>query len=249
MSEKGFEILFNRFALNKFNLGELVLYAPTSYEEFTNGYDTKITGLETFREIILQFKSAAINKKGDLFTAQITKHQHEILNKYDSDTAYYILPTFESIKELNKIQASLKSSNDFLKYCICIDASKLPEQVDFIQYRKPDSHKESPLIKYKIPEDGKVKKAKHNIKGNAWCRGSTLLDKFKSNSNGTVFSTSGSGTTPRTAYGTSASGAVFDTSASLIRKLPNLDQLGNSDQQGRKGFTPVQLRKIPDYSG
>ena len=98
VSEKGFEILFNRFALSSFKLGELVLYAPTSNEEFTNGYDTKITGLETFREIILQFKSANINKKGDLFTAQITEHQHKILNKYGNDTAYYILPTFETLK-------------------------------------------------------------------------------------------------------------------------------------------------------
>jgi hypothetical protein len=189
VSEKTFEILFNKFLLQSFNLGELVLYAPTSYEEFTNGYDTKITGLGSFREIILQFKSPTINKKGDLFTVDITKHQHEVLKDYDNDTAYYVIPTFRSIKELNEIQASIKNATDFLKHCICIDVSSLPEQVDFIHYNKPESHKESPLIKYKTPKDGTAKKAKHSIKGKAWMRGSTLAERFKSNSVGSVVDT------------------------------------------------------------
>jgi hypothetical protein len=41
------------------------------------------------------------------------------------------------------------------------------------------SHRESPLIKFKIPPDGSTRTANHEIKGDGWLRGSTLLTKFR----------------------------------------------------------------------
>jgi hypothetical protein len=39
MSEKAAEILFNRYMLQSFGLGGAQLFAPSSIEEFKNGYD------------------------------------------------------------------------------------------------------------------------------------------------------------------------------------------------------------------
>lgn len=43
-NEKTTEILFNRYFLQSFRLGEVVLYAPSSREEYEKGYDARLTG-------------------------------------------------------------------------------------------------------------------------------------------------------------------------------------------------------------
>ncbi|MFT3879956.1 MAG: hypothetical protein QM703_09895 [Gemmatales bacterium] len=179
ISEKTAEILFNRYLLQSFPLGGVELFAPTSFEEYKNGYDAKFYGTSSFREIYLQFKSPTYSASKARFTISPTTHQHLRLKDYPPRTAFYVAPMITSMAELNAIQASLKSSLDFLKYFICIDANNLPNVVSFLQYEQPTSHRESPRIRYKIPDDGGIRTAQHPIGVEDWLRGNQLQDKFK----------------------------------------------------------------------
>mgnify|MGYP006288662913 CR=1 FL=1 len=65
ISEKTAGILFSRFIMQAFLLGEVSLFAPTSAEEFKNGYGTALRGGNNSRELCLQFKSPRYSKKRD----------------------------------------------------------------------------------------------------------------------------------------------------------------------------------------
>ena len=112
VSEKTAEILFNRSFLHAFPLGSLELYAPSSVEEFHNGYDAKVVGRSTFSEIYLQFKSPTYSDKRDQFTIQLTPHQHRLLKAYPPLSAYYVAPMFLSLHDLNKAQGNLKTVSE-----------------------------------------------------------------------------------------------------------------------------------------
>lgn len=185
VSEKAAEILFNRSLLQAFQLGKVQLFAPTSHEEFENGYDAKVVGFTPIRELYLQFKSPTYSN--NRFTIKTTRHQHLRLQRYKSQSAYYVAPMFESLSELNEAQASMKTAADFLKHFICIEVSALEHDVDFFQYIKPASHQKSPLVKYKCARDGKIRIARHDISGDGWLRGSTLLANFRKRAIGACY--------------------------------------------------------------
>lgn len=154
-SEKTAEILFNRFFLQAFPLGGVQLFAPSSIEELKMGYDTKIARCSSLRELYLQFKAPLYSESRSRFTISPTQHQHRLLRKlYPPHAAYYVAPMFRSLTELNKAQEFVKTAADFLKNFICIEIATLPPQVDFFHYIQPSSHRESPLVKFKIPDDG-----------------------------------------------------------------------------------------------
>jgi hypothetical protein len=179
-SEKTAEILFNRFLLQAFPLGGVQLFAPSSIDECKKGYDTKVTGFLSFRELCLQFKAPLYSESRDRFTISPTPHQHRLLQKlYPSRAAYYVAPMFRSLAELNSAQAAVKTVADFLKNFVCIEIAALPPEVDFFHYIQPSGHRESPLVKFKTPNDGQTRTASHPVNGDGWLRGSTLLAKFK----------------------------------------------------------------------
>lgn len=60
ISEKALEILFNRFLLQCFPLGAVQLFAPTTVEEFRSGYDSRVVGFSSLRELYLQFKAPSL---------------------------------------------------------------------------------------------------------------------------------------------------------------------------------------------
>jgi hypothetical protein len=179
-SEKTAEILFNRFLLQAFPLGGVQLFAPSSNDERKKGYDTQVTGFSSFLELCLQFKAPLYSESRARFTISLTPHQHKVLQKDDPPlAAYYVAPMFRSLAELNSAQAAVKTVTDFLKNFVCIEIKPLPPEVDFIQYIHPSSHRESPLVKFKTPNDGQTRTASHPVSGDGWLRGSTLLTKFK----------------------------------------------------------------------
>lgn len=179
-SEKTAEILFNRFLLQAFPLGSVQLFAPSSLDELKKGYDSKVAGFSPLRELYLQFKAPEYSESRARFTISPTPHQHRLLQKlYPSRAAYYVAPMFRSLAELNSAQASVKTVADFLKNFVCIEIATLPPAVDFFHYIQPTSHRESPLVRFKVPDDGQIRTASHPVNGEGWLRGSTLLSKFK----------------------------------------------------------------------
>lgn len=179
ISEKSLEILFNRFLLQSFQLGAVQLFAPTSVEEFRSGYDSKIVGFSSLRELYLQFKAPLYSEARDRFTVTPTDHQHALLKAYPPQTAYYVVPTLRSLAELNSAQRDLASASEFLKHFICIEVSTLPSDVSFFQYTKPATHRESLQIAFKTSQDGAVRIAQHPIASDGCQRGNMLLAKFK----------------------------------------------------------------------
>lgn len=179
MPEKTAEILFNRYMLQGFRLGEVTTYAPTSREEARAGYDSKLVGLSQFRELYLQFKSPAYSPGKGRFTIRTMEHQHLRLKRYPVKTAYYVAHTFASLTEFTEAQRGIQQAVDFLKYFVAVSASTLPEDVAFLQYHKPTSHRESPKIAYKMSSDGETRTARHPIIGESWMRGNQLIELFK----------------------------------------------------------------------
>jgi hypothetical protein len=179
ISEKALEILFNRYLLQSFPLGAVQLLAPTTFEEFRSGYDSKVVGFSSLRELYLQFKSPLYSETRDRFTVTPTRHQHLLLKQYPQRTAYYVASTLRSLTELNAAQRDLASAADFLRHFICIEVSALPEDVSFFHYTKPASHRESPRLAFKTPQDGKRRTAPHHVNNDGWLRGSALLSKFR----------------------------------------------------------------------
>jgi len=179
ISEKAAEILFNRFLLQSFPLGSIQLFAPSSAEEFRNGYDAMLVGFSSLREVYLQFKAPMYSENRGRFTISSTPHQHLLLKAYPPRSAYYVAPMFRSLAELNAEQASVRTAADFLKNFVCVEVAPLPERLDFFHYVHPSNHRESPLVKFKTPADGSTRTAVHPVSGDGWVRGSALLTKFK----------------------------------------------------------------------
>ena len=179
-SEKAAEILFTRFLLQSFPLGSVQLFAPSSIEESKNGYDTSVAGCSLLHEVYLQFKAPTYSEGRELFTIKLTPHQHRLLqSRYPPRAAYYVAAMFKSLAELNSAQADVKTAADFLKHFVCIEATALPPEVEFLHYIQPSNHRESPLVRFKIPNDGPTRTASHPVDTDGWLRGSTLLKKFK----------------------------------------------------------------------
>lgn len=186
ISEKTSEILFNHYFLRAFRLGEISVYAPSSVEEFKNGYDSKLIGLSSFRELYLQYKAPIYSENKRHFTIKVTKHQHRMLKQYPDHTAYYVAHTFTSLKDILDAQKKLRISINFLKYFVAIEISSLPEEITFFQYSQPSSHRESLRIRYKKTSDGNCRIASNKIVGSACLRGNQLAEKFKNHCIGTL---------------------------------------------------------------
>ena len=186
MSEKAAEILFNRYMLQSFGLGGAQLFAPSSIEEFKNGYDAKIVGFSPLREIYLQFKAPDFLERNQRFTIRTTPHQHALLKSYPARAAYYVSAMFHSMEQMNQAQAILKTAEDFLKDFVCVEVSCLPPDVRSIHYSRPENHRSSPNVGFKNSQNGKSSNDVQPIIGNSWERGNTLMSKFKTGKLGNV---------------------------------------------------------------
>src|SRR5215471_17558245 len=114
------EILFNRYFLQSFGLGQITLYAPSSREEYEKGYDAKLTSSQSFNEIFLQFKRPRV--KADQFLLSTLPHQHTNLQKRPPNSCYYVGQTFRDMQGFERAKEA-RASRDFLKYFIVIEIS------------------------------------------------------------------------------------------------------------------------------
>src|SRR5262249_46790106 len=135
-NEKLIELLFTRHSL-QYCGSETVLYAPSTREEYRNGYDAKFTGKEGCVELCLQFKTPSLTKDG--FTVSIREHQHQTLLSYPRNSAFYVTHAFRTIAEIQQCQLEAIQAKDFLKYYIAIEAHSLCPRANFVQYVRDSS--------------------------------------------------------------------------------------------------------------
>lgn len=181
ISEKQFELTYTWAALQDATLTKMHFYAPTSFEEFKEGYDAKFVGVGSFRELYLQFKAPAFIKDGKKCTVQITPHQHALLrNRYPDKSAYYVFSLMPSMAELRAANAQLSNAAEMLAHYICVDASELPTNVSFLQLEVPAKGGSLPRVFYKTPDDGAgAKTATNEVPKKAVVSGRTLMRNFK----------------------------------------------------------------------
>lgn len=181
ISEKHFEMLFTWAALQDATLRKMHIHAPTSYDEYKKGYDAKLVGTSSFKEIYLQFKAPNYSERDGRFSISITPHQHTLLQiRYPAKSAYYVFSLIRSMSELNAVQSQLKAASEMLSHYVCIDAAALPAEVDFIHVDIPAKHTAVPKARYKVPEDGdRLRTARHVLSTKDVLRGHILMNHFK----------------------------------------------------------------------
>lgn len=181
ISERHFEMLFTWAALQDATLGKMGVHAPTSYQEFKNGYDAKMAGAASFREIYLQFKAPHYTKAGRRCRISITPHQHALLqNRYPAKSAYYVFSLIRSLPELNTVHSQLTSASGMLLHYVCVDAAALPAEVSFLHIDIPEDCTDLPKVRYKIPEDEeRPRTAEHEVGKKDVLHGKTLMRHFK----------------------------------------------------------------------
>jgi hypothetical protein len=135
----------------------------------------------------------------------------------EENHAYYVASMFRSFTELNEAQVHLQTASDFLKHFVCIEISRLPDVVDFFQYKWPDTHRSSPNLRFKMPGDGCGRTAIHPITGAGWLRGSTLFEKFRAKEIGAI---------------------IFSSNADIHRKAPE-DRMGVDLLSEQEAWEPL----------
>lgn len=198
VSEKAAEILFNRYMLQWFGLGKAQLFAPTSPEEFVHGYDAKVVGFPSLRELYLQFKAPSYSKRDMRFAFDLTPHQHHRLRAYPTGSAYYVAAHFVSLKHLNEAQASVSTTEDFLRYFVCVDAAAVDADARSITFSLPPSHRHSPDPGFKGPSNGKSPRDFQRLRPEHWDRGNTLIARLKQGQVGRVVRLARDGAAPST---------------------------------------------------
>jgi len=100
--EKTEEILFTRYFLQACGMGKVDLYAPSTWEEHTRGYDASMCSPASRLQIYLQFKAPTYSERKKCFRIKITPQQHHTLQDFykEKNSAYYVTHTFRSLEEL-----------------------------------------------------------------------------------------------------------------------------------------------------
>lgn len=186
VSEKAAEILFNRHMLQWLGLGKAQLFAPTTPEEFRSGYDAKIVGTDSLRELYLQFKAPNYSERDNRFTFELTPHQHARLLRYPAGSAFYVAGHFASLQQLNVVQSSVGTTEEFLRYYVCVDVSGVPASARSVTFAVPPSHRHSVEPGYKDSRHGKSPKDYAALEPRFWERGNSLVSRLKQGQVGRV---------------------------------------------------------------
>lgn len=179
VSEKAAEILFNRYMLQWLGLGKAQLFAPSTPEEFVSGYDAKVVGADSMRELYLQFKAPTYSERDNRFTFELTPHQHARLQRYPAGSAFYVAAYFTSLQQLNAVQSSIATTEDFLRYYVCIDVTGVSATARSITFAAPASQRHSVEPGYKDSQHGKSPKDYTPVEPRLWERGNALIARLK----------------------------------------------------------------------
>ena len=180
-NEKMTEMLFNRYFLQSFGLGNIILYAPSSREEYEKGYDAKLTSSQSFNEVFLQFKRPQV--KNDQFLLRTTAHQHTNLQDRPSDSCYYVGHTFRDLEELEQAQKGLSASQDFLRYFILVEISCLDPNLTTIVYERNEKSlipRTVSAIHNLVSGSGRTREKKTRIRSEKYFTGTAFKKAFNS---------------------------------------------------------------------
>ncbi len=174
-SEKMTEMLFCRYALQTFGLQDATLYAPSSRQEFINGYDAAFVGGASCRELYLQFKRPS--RAWGRFRIKLVPHQHERLQHYPPGAAFYVGHIFESVQELQQAHKGIRTAKEFLKYFVAVDVNGIAPNASRIEYDRSDKTSQPSGVRYRC-QRGKSA-PQHTVPHGKWYRGGQLLDLYK----------------------------------------------------------------------
>jgi hypothetical protein len=172
-------MLFNRYFLQSFRLGEITLYAPTSREEYKQGYDGRFTGTSSFREVYLQFKRPQWHS-GGTFSIKTTPHQHANLLKRPAGSAFYVAHTFLNMSELGEAQQGAGCAKDFLRYFVLIDVTALRPDTERIYYGRNAHNCYPSAVSHGWTKRQLSRKSGRRVPSTHWYRGTVFRDRFAS---------------------------------------------------------------------
>lgn len=203
-------MLFNRYFLQSFGLGQITLYAPSSREEYEKGYDAKLTNSQSFNEIYLQFKRPRL--KGNQFLLSTSIHQHKNLQKRPPNSCYYVGHTFRDLQEFERAQRDARTWRDFLKYFVLIEISCLDPNLTTIAYQR----NEKSLLPRTVLSEGKTR-----ISSKRYFTGTVFRDAFSRQEVGAYISLTAEGELSKHARTTQIGSAkAEDFSLAGLSKAP-----------------------------
>jgi hypothetical protein len=179
ISEKAAEILFCRHMLQWLGLGNAQLFAPTTRKEYESGYDSKIVGSDSMREIYLQFKAPTYSERDRRFTCNLTEHQHLRLRNYPNGTAFYVAAYFKSLDQFNNAQSSTNTTEDFLRNYICIDVKGVADDARCLTFCTPSTMRHSLEPGYKDSRHSNSPKSYTPIESMHCKKGNLLISLLK----------------------------------------------------------------------
>ena len=192
-NEKLIETLFTHHALRYLDGSGATVYTPSSREEYRNGYDAALMGAAGFDELYLQFKTPGLRDRGG-FSFATYEHQHQRLQEYPLDTAYYVTHLFRGVDEVLKAQREAAAPLEFLHWYVAIEVGRLPNVQRFRYYGDLVSRHAHEVL-FKVRTDKKREHPKTPLRPQGWMTGAELLERFKRDEIGAHVSLGGRGIT------------------------------------------------------
>jgi hypothetical protein len=183
-NEKLVETLFTHHALRYLDGTGATVYTPSSREEYRDGYDARL-GFNSFDEIYLQFKTPNL-LAGDGYSLATYERQHQRLQKYRRDTAYYLTHLFRGVDHVLQAQREASAPLDFLHWYVAIEIGGLAD-VQRFRYYADLQRREANVVLFKVRTDRKGDAPKTRLHEQGWMTGAELLERFKRDEVGTHF--------------------------------------------------------------
>ncbi len=177
-NEKLIETLFTIYALRYLDpCGGGRIYTPSTREEYMCGYDSLLMGASEFDELYLQFKTPNLLRIND-YGFRTTPHQHERLQDYPFDTAYYVSHLFRDIGQIQKAERSAADPLDFLRWYVAIEIKRLASDLRRFRYTGDMSLREAYDMFYNLETAPKRTQPKTQLSPGSWLSGDDLLRRF-----------------------------------------------------------------------
>jgi hypothetical protein len=177
-NEKLTETLFTVYALRYLeSCGSGRVYTPSTREEYTCGYDTLLMGASEFDELYLQFKTPNLLEVND-YGFRTTPHQHERLQDYPCDTAYYVTHLFRDICAIQNAERAATDPLHFLHWYVAIEIKRLAGNLRRFRYTGDMALQEARDMRYNLETDPKRTQPKTPLSPDRWISGDELLWRF-----------------------------------------------------------------------
>jgi hypothetical protein len=176
-NEKLIETLFTYHALRYLEGSGATVYTPSSREEYRDGYDAVLMGATGFDELYLQFKTPAL-LEGDGYSFATYEHQHQRLQEYPHDTAFYLTHLFRGVDQVLRAQQEAVDPLDFLHWYVAIEIGRLAN-VQRFRYFGDLKARWAHEVLFKVRTDKKWEHPKTALHARGWMTGAELVQRFQ----------------------------------------------------------------------